>query len=259
MTSPPARMAGEVAVITGATSGLGIAIARRFHAEGAAVVLTGRRSEVGRALVAGYGERAAFVPADLADAGAGAAIVAAAHAAFGRVTVVVNNAVDPAAIAADGPVDTVADDVWRAMFEVSVLGSARLVRAAIPTMVAAGGGAVVNVTSRVAARGTPGLAAYASAKAGLDALSRSIVADHGRQGIRANTVQPGYIVHDERDAGRTDADLAHHRRRQVTRLATADDVAAAVAFLASRDAACIAGVTLPVDGGSTALRAAELG
>ena len=113
--------------------------------------------------------------------------------------------------------------------------------------------------AHAAARGTPGQAAYSASKGALEALTRSIAMDFGRRGIRCNTVQPGYVLHERRDA-----DLTDERRRQLedmhlTRLATATDVAYACVFLASGESEVITGITLPVDGGSTAVRGRTLG
>src|SRR5690606_27833377 len=147
------------------------------------------------------------------------------------------------------------DDLWAQMYLVNVVGPARLMQEAIPAMQRAGHGAIVNVSSRTAERASPRLAAYTASKGAMNALTRSLTLDYARTGIRCNTVQPGYIIHDERDA-----DLDDERRRYIedmclTRPPTALDVAYAVLFLASREAECISGVTLQVDAGSSAARA----
>ena len=126
-------------------------------------------------------------------------------------------------------------------------------------MAAAGHGAIVNVSSRAGQRGSPGYAAYAASKGGLDALTRSIAIDHAGQGIRCNTVSPGYILNERRDA-----DLDDQRRRRLeamhlTRLGQPADVAHAVLYLASREAEFVTGIMLPVDGGSSTARARTLG
>jgi NAD(P)-dependent dehydrogenase (short-subunit alcohol dehydrogenase family) len=173
---------------------------------------------------------------------------------FGPVTVLVNNAVNPDVIAADRPLVDAPTDVWRAMYEVNVMGAVWLMQEAIPSMVGVGHGSIVNVSSRTAERSSPRLASYTASKGAMNALTRSVAYDYGRQGIRCNTVQPGYILHAERDA-----DLTPERRRYIedmciTRPPTALDVAYAILFLASREAECISGVTLQVDAGSSAGR-----
>jgi NAD(P)-dependent dehydrogenase (short-subunit alcohol dehydrogenase family) len=159
----------------------------------------------------------------------------------------------------DGPVASTDADVWRATLEIVVVAAATMCRLVIPHMVEAGRGSIVNVSSRAAARGTPGVSAYSSAKAGLEALARSITVDYARAGVRCNVVRPGYIVHGERDKAMAPERRERYEAMHLTRLPTAEDVANAVVFLASRDAEVITGVTLPVDGGSSAVRGTTLG
>ena len=250
-----------MALVTGSTAGLGKAIAHRLAREGAAVLVTGRNEERGRAAVdaiSADGGRAAFLAAELTDEAQRQALVEGAEAAFGSLTVLVNNAV-AAGQAADGPVTDVDPTAWHAILNVDVAAAAALCRLAIPLMRRAGHGAIVNISSRAAALGTPGLAAYTAAKGALNALTRSISADYAREGIRCNTVQPGYILHERRDAELSGARLERVQGMHLTRLPTAADVAAAVAYLASGEAEVITGITLPVDGGSTAVRGLTLG
>lgn len=254
------RLAGEVAVVTGSTSGLGRTIAIMFAAEGARVVVTGRdqaRGDDVAASIARDGGIGVFVPADLVDESACVALFDRAEAEFGPVTVLVNNAVVTGG--GDGPVANVGREAWEAVLRVDIVAVASLCRLAIPSMLRAGHGSIVNISSRVAERGTPGLSAYTAAKGAMNALTRSITADYARQGIRCNTVQPGYILHDVRDADASEERLARYAAMHLTRVPRAEDVAHAVVFLASREAECITGVTLPVDGGSTAARGLTLG
>jgi NAD(P)-dependent dehydrogenase (short-subunit alcohol dehydrogenase family) len=256
------RLAGEVAVVTGATSGLGREIGRVFALEGARVALSGRDQVRGESAAGGIraaGGDAVFVPCDLTVEDDCRRLVAVAAERLGAVTVLVNNAVSPEAIAEDGPVGAAATATWRTMFEVNLLAPALLCREVIPHMRAAGHGSIVNISSRAAERGTSNLAAYTATKGGLNALARSITVDHARDGIRCNTIQPGYIEHERRDAGLTDDQVRRIRAMQLTRMTTATDVAMAAVFLASREAEVITGITLPVDGGSTAARGTTLG
>jgi NAD(P)-dependent dehydrogenase (short-subunit alcohol dehydrogenase family) len=142
---------------------------------------------------------------------------------------------------------------------ITVTAAAGLCRHAIPVMQRAGHGAIVNISSRAAARGTPGLAAYTAAKGALEALTRSITIDYARSGIRCNTVQPGYILHETRDADWSADRRARVQGMHLTRVPTATDVALAAVYLASREAEVVTGVTLAVDGGSTAVRGLTLG
>jgi NAD(P)-dependent dehydrogenase (short-subunit alcohol dehydrogenase family) len=251
------RLDGEVALVTGSTSGIGAEIARLFAAEGAHVVVTGRDSERGEAVVADCIGRAAFIAADLADPDAAGRLVVSAVEHFGSLTVLVNNAV--AEGANDGPVTDVGDQAWEQVLDMNLVTPARLCRAAIPVMADAGHGSIVNISSRAGQRGTPGYAAYSASKGGLDALTRTIAISNAAQGIRCNTVSPGYILNERRDA-----DLTDERRKQLeaghlTRLGVARDVAYAALYLASKEAEFVTGILLPVDGGSSTARARTLG
>ena len=261
-----ARLDGEVVIVTGSTSGLGAAIARLFAAEGAAVIVTGRDPARGGAVVndiAAAGGRVAFVAADLAQPDSAREIVEETVASVGPPSVLVNNAVAHVVEDHDGPVEEVSPAVWAMTLEVDLLAPARLIAACIPHMAARGGGSIVNISSRAASHGTPRHAAYSSAKGALESLTRSVAIDHARAGIRCNAVRPGYILHTDRDAdllaGGDEARRAMLSDAQLTRLTTADDVAAAVLYLASPEAASITGFVLPVDGGSTTARPRVVG
>jgi NAD(P)-dependent dehydrogenase (short-subunit alcohol dehydrogenase family) len=256
------RLQDEVALITGSTRGLGREMARLFAEEGAQVVVTGRNPERGEETVAsieGAGGAVMFVPADLGDEEQCEALVEAAVLRFGPLTVLVNNAVAGGREAGDGPIADVTAWAFESVLRVNLVAVATMCRLAIPHMLDAGHGSIVNISSRAAELATPRLAAYAASKGGLNALTRSITVDYARQGIRCNTVQPGYILHLVRDADLTDERRQRLEEMHLTRLATATDVAYAALFLASREAEVISGVTLPVDGGSTAARARRMG
>lgn len=249
------RLAGEVALVTGSTSGLGKAIAQRLAAEGATVVITGRDADRGAAAADAVG--GTFLPADLNDEAACGALVDAAAAAHGSLTVLVNNAVASVGTAA---VDGVTTAEWEDAFRVNVTAPMWLCRAAIPHFRKARHGSIVNVSSRAAERASPGLAAYVASKGALNALTRSLAVDFAADGIRANTVAPGYVLNERRDADLDDARRDRLEAMHLLPLATAEEVAAAVAFLAGPDAAQVTGVLLPVDGGSsTAARATSFG
>jgi NAD(P)-dependent dehydrogenase (short-subunit alcohol dehydrogenase family) len=256
------RLDDEIAIVTGSTSGLGREIARVFALEGAQVVVTGRNAERGEAVAAkirSEGGDVAFLACDLSQEADCRALIESTARQFDGVTVLVNNAVSPSAIGRDGPVATTDVSVWREMFEVNLLSVAILCREAIPHMSRAGHGSIVNISSRAAERGTPNLAAYTAMKGGLNALALSISIDHARQGIRCNTVQPGYVLNDERDAGSSPQRMQRYRDMHLTRMTTANDVALAALFLASREAEVITGITMQVDSGSTSARGLTLG
>jgi NAD(P)-dependent dehydrogenase (short-subunit alcohol dehydrogenase family) len=251
------RLKGEVAIVTGSTSGIGAEIARLFAAEGASVVVTGRNAERGAGVVDRAPGRAAFVGADLASPEAAETLVNAAVERFGSLTVLVNNAME--GDTRDGPVSEVSDETWERVLTVNVVAAARLCRAAIPVMAEAGHGSIVNVSSKAAQRAPRRLAAYIASKGALEALTRSIAVDHADQGIRCNTLSPGYVLNERRDAN-----LSDDRRQQLegmilTRLTKARDIAHAALYLASREAEVVTGIVLPVDGGGTAARARTLG
>jgi NAD(P)-dependent dehydrogenase (short-subunit alcohol dehydrogenase family) len=245
------RLAGEIALVTGSTAGIGKAIATRFAAEGARVVVTGRDAERGETVVAACGGSAAFVRADLSQPAAADALVALTVERFGGLTILVNNA---ATAGPDGPVASLDDERWRAILEVDLLAPARLCRAAMPHLRASGHGSIVNISSRVATRASRGLAAYTAAKGALEALTRSIAVDEAPNGVRCNAISPGYVINERRDANITDEERARREAMHLIGLGDADDVAYAAVYLASNESKWLTGTVLPLDGGSSAAR-----
>ncbi len=253
------RLAGEIAIVTGSTSGLGKEIARMFAAEGARVVVTGRNRERGEAWadeIRTQGGDAHFVAADLSDLDQCATLVDATVARYGGPTVLVNNHVSASG---DGRLGDVSLEEWETKVRVNLTAPCWLIKAVLPHMQAAGKGAIINISSRAAERGTPGLSAYAASKGGLNAVTRSIAIDYAADGIRCNSVTPGYILHEVRDADITPEKLARVRGQHLTRLVRASDVAAACVWLASEAGEVITGLDIPVSGGSTTARALTFG
>jgi len=254
------RLAGEHALITGSTAGIGRAIARRFAAEGAAVCVTGRDTTRGDAVVAAIeadGGRAYFVPAELRDEQACDALVAAAARAMGALSVLVNNAAG--GDAGDGPGGTVTTEAWHAILTVNLTAPMWLTRAALPHLLDAGHGSIVNISTRQAERASRGFAAYIASKGGLNALTRSIAVDYADRGIRCNTISPGYVLNDRRDADIDSERRARYEGMHLTRLGSADDVAYAAVYLASQESGFVTGLNLQVDGGSSIARGLTLG
>jgi meso-butanediol dehydrogenase/(S,S)-butanediol dehydrogenase/diacetyl reductase len=256
------RMEGEVALVTGSTAGLGREIAGLFAREGAHVVVTGRDHDRGAAVVSEIesdGGTAWFVAGDLAEEDVCAHLVASSVDRFGALTVLVNNAVSVNVDRTDGPVTTVDTATWESTLRVNLLAVAWLCRAAIPEMRRAGHGAIVNVSSKAAVRGTPGLAAYSASKGALEALTRSIAMDHAADNVRCNAIGLGYVLNERRDANLDDERRTRLADMHLTRVGTASDGAFAALYLASRESEFVTGITLPVDGGSTTARARRLG
>ena len=246
------RLDGEIALVTGSTAGIGKAIAVRFAAEGASVMITGRDATRGAAVVDACEGRGAFVAADLHGASAADALVAATLDRFGGLSILVNNAA--AAAAGDGPVADVTDEGWHAILEIDLLAPARLCRAALPHLRACGHGAIVNISSRAASRAARGLAAYTAAKGGLEALTRSIAVDEAPHRVRCNAISPGYVLNEHRDAHLKDDERARREAMHLLGLGSADDVAYAAVYLASQESKWLTGTVLPLDGGSSAAR-----
>jgi NAD(P)-dependent dehydrogenase (short-subunit alcohol dehydrogenase family) len=245
------RLDGEVALVTGSTSGIGAAIAMQFTTEGARVIVTGRDAARGESVVAQCEGRGAFVAADLADPLAAVALVDATVAQFGALTILVNNA---ALSQPDGPVAELDDERWLAILDVDLLAPARLCRAAMPHLRACGHGSIVNISSRVASRAVRGSAGYTSAKGALEALTRSIAVDEASHRVRCNAISPGYVFNERRDANITDDERARREAMHLLGLGTGEDVAQAAVYLASSESRWLTGAVLPLDGGSSAAR-----
>jgi NAD(P)-dependent dehydrogenase (short-subunit alcohol dehydrogenase family) len=254
------RLAGEMALVTGSTAGIGRAIAIEFAAQGASVVVTGRDEQRGSAVVAtieAAGGRATFVPADLSDEQACRALVDGAIATMGGLTVLVNNAAGSGSgDAAAGDIDTAA---WEAILRVDLTAPMWLCRDAIAAMRRAGHGSIVNISSRQAERASAGFAAYIAAKGGLNALTRSIAVDYAPHNIRCNTISPGYVLNDRRDADITEERRQRFAAMHLTRLGEASDVAHAAVYLASSESEFVTGINLQLDGGSSIARGRTLG
>ncbi|MFF9566751.1 SDR family NAD(P)-dependent oxidoreductase [Streptomyces sp. NPDC014685] len=245
------RFDGHAALITGAGRGIGAATARRLAAEGAQVLVTdldGDRAERTAAAIRETGGTAEALPCDVGDRASVEAAVAHAVARFGRLDVLVNNAYS---CSSDLPLfEDEPDEAWERDLDISLSGPYRCSRAALPHLIASGRGAIVNIGS-VNGEQDFGNHGYSAAKAGLASLTRTLAGHAGPRGVRVNLVAPG-TVRTDAWAGQDVALARVSRIYPLGRVGEPEDIASAVAFLASRDAAWITGTTLRVDGGLTA-------
>jgi 3-oxoacyl-[acyl-carrier protein] reductase len=238
-------LTGQTALVTGASGGIGGAVARALHAQGSEVMLAGTRRPALEALAAELGERVHVGVADLAAADAADCLVRMAEDAMGRIDILVNNA----GFTRDGLALRMTDEDWQAVLDLDLTAAFRLTRAALRGMVRRRHGRVVGVTSIVAVTGNPGQANYAAAKAAMIAMSKSIAAEVASRGVTVNCVAPGFV-----ETAMTDKLSAERRARLGSaipcgRFGAPADVAAAVVYLASAEAAYVTGHTLHVNGG----------
>lgn len=254
------RLAGERALVTGATSGIGRQIAVAFAQQGADVVVTGRDTDRGSDVVDEIRRMrgtAHFESCDLATTDSARILVARTVELLGGLSILVNNASGGGV--GDGPTHDITDDAWHSAMHLNVTVPMQLSRAALPHMMAAHHGSIINISSRQAERASKGFAAYVASKSALNGLTRSIAVDYAEHNVRCNTISPGYVINERRDA-----DLDNERRTRLeamhlTRLGTAEDVAQAAVFLASQESAFLTGINLQLDGGSSIARATSLG
>jgi 3-oxoacyl-[acyl-carrier protein] reductase len=243
------RLDHKVALVTGASGGIGGAIARVLHDQGATVVLSGTRQDALAAVAGGLGERAHVCPADLAGPAAADALVAAAEQAAGPLDILVNNA----GFTRDGLAIRMRDADWQAVLDLDLSAPFRLARAVLRGMLRRRAGRIISIASIVGATGNAGQANYAAAKAGLVGMSKAIAQEVASRGITVNVVAPGFV-----QTAMTDA-LAEEQRTRLAasiplgRFGRPDDVAAAVAYFASEEAGWVTGATLHVNGGMAML------
>jgi 3-oxoacyl-[acyl-carrier protein] reductase len=238
-------LTGKAALVTGASGGIGGAIARALHGQGAAVALSGTRIAPLETLAAELGTRAHVVPCDLSDAAAVEALPKQAAEAMASVDILVNNA----GITRDQLLMRMSDADWSAVLEVNLTSAMRLSRGVLRGMMKARWGRIVSVTSIVGVTGNPGQANYAAAKAGLIGLSKSLAAEVASRGITVNCVAPGFIT-----TAMTEALTDEQKARLLAgvpagRMGASEEIAAAVVYLASAEAAYVTGQTLHVNGG----------
>jgi len=238
-------LTGRKALVTGATGGLGNAIARALHAQGASVALSGTRAEALEALAAELGARAHIVPANLAEADSVEALVPAAEAAMGPLDILVNNA----GITRDNLSMRMKDEEWEQVLTVNLTAAFRLSRAALKGMMRRRAGRIVNIGSVVGTTGNPGQANYAAAKAGLVGLTKALAAEVASRNVTVNCVSPGFISSPMTDVLNDKQREGILGRVPAGRLGTGQEIGAAVVYLASDEAAYVTGHNLHVNGG----------
>jgi NAD(P)-dependent dehydrogenase (short-subunit alcohol dehydrogenase family) len=248
------RLHGKVALITGGGTGIGAACARLFAQEGAAVVITGRRKDALETVVKDIEKsqgRALGVAGSVTDETHAQAAVAQAVRSYGKLDILVNNA---GAGAFGKPLHETDEATWNEMLAINLTGVYRMVKAAVPELIKAGGGSIVNVSSIASLVGIPMTAAYSASKGGMDALTRCVAIDYAQQKIRCNSVCPGLVdtpmasgLIDNKDA------LAQIMAAYpLGRYGTSEEIAKLVLYLASDESAWMTGSVIPIDGGMTA-------
>ncbi|MDR9484063.1 MAG: 3-oxoacyl-[acyl-carrier-protein] reductase [Sediminimonas sp.] len=242
-------LSGKCALITGASGGIGGAIARTLHAAGATVGLSGTRVAPLEELAAELGSRAHVLPCDLGDPEAVNALPKQAIEAMGSLDILVNNA----GITRDQVFMRMSDDDWQRVLDVNLTATMRLCRAVVRPMMKARWGRIVNISSIVGATGNAGQANYAAAKAGMVGMTKSIAAEVASRGITANAVAPGFIATAMTDVLSDDQKERINAQIPAARMGTPEEIAAAVLYLSSSEAGYVTGTTLHVNGGMAML------
>ena len=246
------RLAGKVAIISGAASGMGAATARMFVREGAKVVIADVMEAQGKAVAAEIGDAARFEKLDVTNEANWAEVVAATQRHFGKLNVLVNNA----GISGSAEQDLYSTEAWHRIMGINATGVFLGIKYAVPAMIAGGGGSIVNLSSIAGIIGSEGIhMAYNASKAAVRLMTKSVGVQHAKDGIRANSVHPG-IMPAMLTSGRT-ADPAVRAKRMnvipMRRPGEVDEVAYAILFLASDESSYITGSEIHVDGGAIAI------
>lgn len=242
-------LTGKYALVTGASGGIGGAIATALHGAGATVGLSGTRIEPLEALAQALGSRAHVLPCNLGDGEAVEALPKAVIAAMGGLDILVNNA----GITRDQLFMRMSDEDWQKVLDVNLTSTMRLCRGVMRPMMKARWGRIINIGSIVGATGNPGQANYAASKAGLIGLTKSIAYEVASRGITANAVAPGFIATPMTDKLNDDQKARINEQIPAARMGTPDEIAAAVLYLASPEAGYVTGATLHVNGGMAML------
>jgi len=238
-------LTGRVALVTGSTRGIGRAIAQTLAECGARVAVVGRDQAKARAVAAEIGHDAAGFACDVSDTAQVNALIEQVEQALGGIDILVNNA----GVTRDNILLRLKDEDWQQVIDANLRGAFATIRAATRGMMKRRWGRIINISSVVGLMGNRGQANYAASKAGLIGLTKSVAKEFGSRNVLANVIAPGFITTDMTDAMTAEAREALTKQIPLERLGTIQDVANAVAFLASEQAAYITGQVLVVDGG----------
>ncbi len=238
-------LTGKCALVTGASGGIGGAIARALHGAGATVGLSGTRTEPLKALAGELGERAHVLPCNLSDAEAVNALPKQAADAMGAVDILVNNA----GVTRDNLFMRMSEEEWAQVIEVNLTSTMRLCKGVLRGMMKARWGRIVNITSVVGATGNPGQGNYAASKAGVVGMSKSLAYEVASRGITVNCIAPGFIATAMTDKLTDDQKASILAQIPAGRMGEAEEIAAAALYLASPEAAYVTGASLHVNGG----------
>ncbi len=246
------RLQGKVAIVTGSTSGIGVGIAKLYAAEGAQVVVCGRRAEKGQAVVdaiTAEGGKASFHTMDITDPASIEALIADTVETYGAIDILVNNAANVAL--RDGRVDELTLEMWDAIFQSDLRGTFYVIKCALPHMRKdKRGGSIINIGSMASCGGDLGSTAYASAKAGVDLLTQSVALQYGKDNIRCNCIRPGLIVTPDNEArvpqALKDIFLSNI---EVNRYGCPEDIGHACVFFGSDESTYVSGQIITIDGG----------
>ena len=233
------------ALVTGASGGIGSAIARKLHAAGAKVALSGTRQEPLERLAEELGERAYILPCNLSDMTAVEVLPKQAIETLGSLDILVNNA----GITRDNLFMRMSDEEWQSVIDVNLTATMKLCKGALRGMMKSRWGRIINISSIVGATGNPGQGNYAASKAGMVGMSKSLAYEVASRGITVNVVAPGFIATAMTDKLADDRKEAILAQIPAGRMGAAEDIASAVAFLASDGSGYVTGSTLHVNGG----------
>lgn len=238
-------LTGKCALVTGASGGIGSAIARALHAQGATVALSGTRADALAAVAAELGDRVHVTPANLGDAAAADQLIKDAEGAMGGLDILINNA----GLTRDNLAMRLKDEDWQTVIDVNLTAAFRLSRAVLRGMMKKRWGRIIGITSIVGVTGNAGQANYAASKAGMIGMSKSLAQEVASRGITVNCLAPGFIATPMTEALTEDQQAKINASIPAGRMGAADEIAAGVAYLASDEAAYITGQTLHINGG----------